>query len=168
MQARTKSALFLFGALLVGGLIGALLTSAVINNRVEELQALRMRGGPGLFLERIIDPVDEAQREQIRAILSEQNERFIELRLYTAQKHLEFMDSTRQALSEVLTAEQQARLRKWAEEDRLRGRRRGMGPPPFERMEEWRKWRESGGPPPFERRRRRGMQPPPADSLAEL
>lgn len=138
MTVHVKSALLLFAALLLGAVMGALGAAALINNRVEQLQALRGPGAFAPFMERVIEPTDEAQREQIRAILEDAGQRQRQLRRSLHVQHRALMDSVRTELRQVLTPEQQARLDAWHREARPRGprgdgprfRRRGSGFPP--------------------------------------
>ncbi len=120
MTARTKSALILLVTLAVGILIGSLATSAVINHRMEQLAELRRPTGFSLMLERVIRPQDEAQREQIRAILEEAGARMAELRRSHFTELKAIIDSTRARLNPILTPEQRQRLETWFSRDRER------------------------------------------------
>ena len=71
MNARTKSILIIIATLLIGIAIGALGTGTILNQRVETLQALREDDGFMFFIERVVEPVDEAQQQEIRAVLKE-------------------------------------------------------------------------------------------------
>ncbi len=118
MKARTKTALLLVATLDVGGLIGAVTTGAIVNNRLDQLRALRSRGGFTGMLERVIEPTDEAQRAQIRAVLEGSEARFSEALRECRGFHSAARDSMRADLDSVLTPAQQTRLDQWLSRDR--------------------------------------------------
>ena len=68
MRIETRSALILLATLLIGALLGALITGALAQRRISRVAEMRERGF-GMHIERIIQPKDEAQREAIRAVL---------------------------------------------------------------------------------------------------
>jgi len=114
----------LVATLLVGGLIGALATSAVINQRLGELREMSRSHGFSAAVERIIEPTDDAQREAIRAVLQLRGVRFSQLRRAHYQQMRAVIDSTRKALIPLLRDEQRARLEAWFARDHLRDRAR--------------------------------------------
>lgn len=116
--------------LLVGVLIGALATGAILNQRVEELQALRRQGGVVRFMERIIEPTDARQRAELRAVLDEFASRQMEIRQATFEEHRALFNTLREELDEILTPEQKQDLRAWMDRESRRGPR-FVGPPPF-------------------------------------
>jgi hypothetical protein len=134
MTTRSTSILIVLGTLLVGIAIGALATGAIMNNRLDELEALRMQGGVQSFLERGIQPVDDAQRERIREVIEGAGSRQMELRRTMFQQHRILFDSLREELDVILTDDQKEELRvmMMREREQFRERRgRGDGPPPF-------------------------------------
>ncbi|GIV61965.1 MAG: hypothetical protein KatS3mg044_0831 [Rhodothermaceae bacterium] len=145
MKARTRSALILVVTLLVGVALGALGASALYNHRLEKLRELGRPAGFSMHLERVIEPVDEAQRQQIRDVLEDAGRRLSTLRRAHQAEYRAVIDSTRAALDSLLTPAQKERLERWLERDRRMFRRRpapGMGPPPGHRFE-----RAPAGPP---------------------
>ncbi len=137
MKARTKSALLLLATLTVGVLIGALGASALLNQRLDQLRALRERGGFTERMEEIIQPKDEAQRAAIHAVLERTHERYMLSRRQFFAELAAGRDSLQAELAPLLTPEQQARLDEWFARDQLRrGRGRSDRRPP------------SGRPPP--------------------
>ena len=126
MKARTKSALLLVATLVVGLLVGAVTTGSIVNNRLDQIRAMRSQGGFVGMLEQVIEPTDEAQRAEIRAVLERSEARFSEIRrecrgLYTASR-----DSMRADLASILTPTQQTRLDEWLSRDwRKRNGHRG-------------------------------------------
>ncbi len=118
MKARTKSALLLVATLVVGLLVGAVTTGSIVNHRLDELKAMRSRGGFTGMLERVIEPTDEAQRAQIRAVLEGSEARFSEALRECRGFHIAARDSMRADLASVLTPAQQTRLDQWLSRDR--------------------------------------------------
>ncbi|GIV62153.1 hypothetical protein GQ464_016840 [Rhodocaloribacter litoris] len=139
MKARTKSVLVLFATLIVGIALGALSAGVVINKRLDKLRELGRPSGFSMYLERVIEPVDEVQRRQIRAVLQATGERLAALRQRHYAEMRAVIDSSRAALDTLLTPEQHERLAQWLERDRRMFRRRpprGPGervPPAFQR-----------------------------------
>ena len=125
MTASTKSAILLLATLIVGVLIGFLASSVLVNQRLAKITEMRERGGLNRVMLGVIQPVDEAQAEQIRAILEPAVEEFIQMSRETAQRRRAVMDSVKKDLEAVLTPEQQERLDMWTS--------RGMLPPGFDR-----------------------------------
>ena len=130
MNARTKSIAIIVATLLVGVAIGALSTGAIVNQRVETLEALREEGGFMYFLERVIEPTDEKQREEIRDVLEDASKRQIEIRQNIVNEHRALFAEVRAELDEILTEEQKEKLQLWAERERAM-RRPGRRPPGF-------------------------------------
>ena len=132
MKARTKSALLLVATLVVGLLVGAVTTGAIVNNRLDQIRAMRSQGGFIGMLEEVIEPTDEAQRAQIRAALERSEARFSETRRECRGLYAAGRDSMRADLASVLTPAQQTRLDEWLSRDwRKRNGHRGRdGKPP--------------------------------------
>ena len=131
MKARTKSALLLVATLVVGLLVGAVTTGSIVNHRLDELKAMRSRGGFTGMLERVIEPTDEAQRAQIRAVLEGSEARFSEALRECREFHSAARDSMRADLDSILTPAQQTRLDQWLSRDRKsRNGRRGRNGKP--------------------------------------
>ncbi len=130
MKARTKSALLLITTLVVGGLVGAVTTGAIVNNRLDQLEKMRRPGGFADKLIQVIEPTDEAQDAQIRAALDRSHERFEAIRRECRGLYVAHRDSMRADLAPVLTSDQQTRLDEWFSRDwRKRNGHRGRGGP---------------------------------------
>jgi len=129
MKAQAKSAFIIFVTLIVGGVIGILATSAVFNNRVEQLEALRRLGGFSDALLDIIQPDDETQRAQIEDLLEQSDERMHEIRRSMFQQMRDVMDSLEHDLPLLLTTEQKERLEHWRDEERSKWGERGHRSP---------------------------------------
>lgn len=160
MNAKTKSIAIIIGTLLVGIIIGSLATGAIFSSRVAEIQALRQENGMSRFLERMIEPTDEAQLAEIQAVLQATERRHMEIRRSVANEHRDVLVDMKNALDEILNEDQKAALSQRVEKERKRrkGFMRGEGPPRF-------------GGPPFDSTRarkpfgRRGIN---RDSLRSL
>ena len=169
MTAKTKSIAIIIGILLVGVIIGSLATGAVFSQRVAELQALRNDNGLTPFLERVIQPTDEAQRKKIREVLEKSARQQMEIRRSIMMEHREIFEEMREELSQILTDEQKTELRAWLERDRRQ--RRGVSPPEFMRRPgeprfEGAPFDSTGRRRPFRRRRFESGEEAAADSSA--
>ena len=71
MTARTKSILLLLGTLLIGMLLGVFIHALMVENRIERLTSLRSQAGFVRFMDKMIEPTDDAQREAIQAALED-------------------------------------------------------------------------------------------------
>ena len=137
MTTKTKSVLIILGTLLVGVIIGGLATSAIFSQRVGAIQALRMQGGLVHYLENVIEPVDESQREQIQALLESTGERQMEMRRNMFDENRAIFSEMRNELDEILTEEQKSRLREWVQRENREGPR--FRPPEMRRPREGRR-----------------------------
>ena len=134
MNARTKSILIIATTLFIGIAIGALGAGTLFNQRVETLQALREGGGFVFFIERVVEPVDEAQRQEIRVVLKRAAQEQLELRRSMLDEHRALFAEIRSELDEILTDEQKQKLRTWIEQEMRQGRSPSdRRPPPFMR-----------------------------------
>ena len=124
MTATTRSVLILAATLLVGGAVGAVTTGTVMNKRLDELQSLRTRGGFMRVVMEVINPADEARRQEVGALLRASGERMSDLRSECVVGYRTEIDSLRAQLDPLLTTEEHARLQAFLDRDR-EGRRRG-------------------------------------------
>jgi uncharacterized membrane protein len=125
MRIETKSAVILLLTLLLGVLIGVLAAGAVAQKRMSRIAELRERG-IAMHVEGIVEPIDDAQREAIRAVLEEIGQRN---RVVMTEAHQQIrgnFEELREQLDPLLDDEQRQRLEAAAE--RFRGGR-GFGPP---------------------------------------
>ena len=76
MQTRTKSAFLLLAVLVLGIVIGMLVSGVLHNRRMDRIA--RIRTGPGIvqLVERAVQPESEEQRAQIREIMEAAAPRF--------------------------------------------------------------------------------------------
>ena len=107
MQKRTKGALILFSTLLIGVLIGTLLSGWFVRDR------LRPIPHPRHFVrstERLIAPQDEEQRQAVRAVLRRYAAALRALDTKHREALKEQLDATRAELAPLLSEEQLRRL----------------------------------------------------------
>ena len=149
MNDRTKSALLIVATLVIGMVLGSLVTGAIANRRLDSLA--EARGRMSSFFVDAIEPESEEQAEAIRSVLDGAAPRFKEIFEATRGEMKRLSDSVMVELDPILTDEQKERLEK-----RMRF---GPGRPPFGR--EGRPGFRDGPPGP-----RPGMRgPPPGDSV---
>jgi len=110
----------LFSMLLIGVLLGSLITGAVHNRRMRNLVEMRSARGLIHYFEDVVRPESEEQREAIRAILDEAAPKFAEAMTESRERIRFLSDSVRAELEPLLTAEQRQRL-----DERMRIRRGG-------------------------------------------
>jgi hypothetical protein len=122
---RTKTVLVILGTLCLGAAIGSLGTGRIVQSRVEDLNRLRSDRGFVEIMEEVVQPENEAQRQQIHAILTETDERLDSLRREEGMKRAAVFQSMRAELIPVLNAEQQQRLIEWEGRFKIRIRRPG-------------------------------------------
>lgn len=122
MTTRTKSALLLFVTLVVGVLLGVLGASALQNRRAEKIREAREHGGVVRLMETVIQPVDEAQREQLRAALEKSENRFSAARLDCREILGAQRDSLLADMDLLLNSDQRERVHEWFSRDRSRSR----------------------------------------------
>lgn len=125
MTTRTKTTLIIIGTLLLGMLLGALLTGAVVRHRLGQLNDLRTPRGFSRVLEETIQPANAAQREELQAALQQGGRRLVRLRRQHRQETRALVDSLRAEIEPLLTPEQQKRL-----DERLGAFRERIPPPP--------------------------------------
>ena len=107
MQKRIKGALILFSTLLIGVLIGTLLSGWFVRDR------LRPIPHPRHFVrstERLIAPQDEEQRQAVRAVLRRYAAALRALDTKHREALKEQLDATRAELAPLLSEEQLRRL----------------------------------------------------------
>jgi hypothetical protein len=137
----TKTVLIVLSTLIIGVIIGALITGAFARHRIGRFMAMRDPGRLSMHVERIIDP-DESQREAVREILHKHSERFLEIHSRFEGEMLALRDSLKKDLAPILTDEQRERLERAPKPPRhfrdhkpgpWKDRRPGVPPPGEER-----------------------------------
>jgi hypothetical protein len=109
MKMETKTVLIVLSTLIIGMIIGALITGAFARHRIGRFMSMREPGRLAAHVERIIGP-DESQRDAVRAVLREHSEQFLELHSHFEDEMLALRDSLRKDLDPILTDEQKERL----------------------------------------------------------
>ena len=107
MRGRTKGALILFSTLLIGVLIGTLLSGWFVRDR------LRPIPHPRHFVrstERLIGPQDEEQRQAVRDVLRRHAATLRELNAKHREALKEQLDASRAELAPLLSEEQLRRM----------------------------------------------------------
>jgi len=133
MSPRTKSILLLLLALVIGGVLGALLNARLAERRIVRLASFRSEQGFMRYMEQAVEPVDDVQRERIRAVLQSSAERMSRHREASWREARLILDSTRAELRTILTEDQMLRLEEHLENQRFRFGRRSDRRPPGER-----------------------------------
>jgi uncharacterized membrane-anchored protein YhcB (DUF1043 family) len=122
---RWKSAGIIILTLIIGIVLGGLVTTRIVNKRMEDISTVRSQRGFTRFIEKSIEYESDEQRQEVAKILDRTAESmFQHLRLSRRQSR-DILDSARTELSGVLSEEQMKKIEK-----RLRrhGRDRPMGP----------------------------------------
>lgn len=107
---RTKSVLILLATLLLGALLGAVLTGWWVQQRTDRIRAVRTADG---FVERVlkrVEPTSAAQRDTVEVIARKRAEQLHRLRRAHRADTRAVLDSLRQDLRPVLTEEQLSRM----------------------------------------------------------
>lgn len=127
MRIEMRSALILLATLLIGALLGALITGALAQRRISRVAEMRERGFR-MHIERIIEPRDEEQREAIRALLEVAAQRNQEIMRGARERLGDQLRQMREELLPLLDEEQRQRLESAAEGFRRGGFRGPPGP----------------------------------------
>ncbi len=106
MTARTKSTLLLLGTLCIGMLLGVFVHTLMVENRIERLTSLRSQAGFVRFMDKMIEPTDDAQREAIRDVLEETAAKLDVHHGESREAVEEIMESFRASLDSLLAEEQ--------------------------------------------------------------
>ncbi len=106
MTARTKSILLLLGTLLIGMLLGVFIHALMVENRIERLTSLRSQAGFVRFMDKMIEPTDDAQREAIQAALEDAAAALNAHHAESREALEEIMGTFRVSLDSLLTEEQ--------------------------------------------------------------
>jgi len=103
---RTKSVLLLVVTLLLGIVLGGVLTGWWVQNRADRVRALRTPSG---FVERVVErvePTSAAQRDSVEVIARRAARQLERLRRSHRQQTMTVLDSMRTELGVVLSEEQ--------------------------------------------------------------
>jgi len=111
MNIKIKIGAIITGTLLLGIILGGLIHSAVMKQRIKQIRSFRDRGGFETFLERIIQP-DESQRLKIQAVFDKYNPKIYEIRRQHFKEFSALIDSLKAELDPILTPEQREKLKR--------------------------------------------------------
>ncbi len=123
MKVRTKTALVIFSTLVIGMILGALVTGLVVRNRLERFSQMTPSERFVHVFENLVG-VEESNRDTVRSILEQHGDRFARISRRHHVMMADLADSVRKDLRGVLDEEQEQRL-----ERRLEHIRRLLGPP---------------------------------------
>lgn len=110
-KTRTKTVLILVGTLVLGMVLGALLTGLVVRHRLGHLDHLRTPSGFAQEMMQSIEPTGLDQKEALRKALSSHARRMRTIRERYRNELRAEVDSMHVAAEELLTPEQEQRLR---------------------------------------------------------
>lgn len=124
MNLRTKTILILIGTLVLGGIVGAFVTGAVVDQRMERLHTLRTQHGFAESMEQAIGITDESQRMEVRPILQEASVRLEENMSECKAAGRGIIDSMRAELRPLLDEQQEQRLEEYFQKHGRRGHKK--------------------------------------------
>jgi hypothetical protein len=129
---KLKSLAIIVATLIIGMVLGGLITARLVNKRLDHITALRSQRGFTHFIERSIEYESEEQREQVAEILDRTARQMFEHLRASRETTMRLLDSTRADLSEVLSEEQmeqlERRLKRRGRRDQEMRRRRHRPP----------------------------------------
>lgn len=120
MNPRTKSALLLGLALLLGIVLGALGSGTVFQKRMATIAELRTSRGMAFMLEEVVRPESEEQRQEFREAIDDMAPAYADVFESTGEALRALNDSVVARVRPILTPEQTERL-----EEHLAMRRSG-------------------------------------------
>lgn len=111
MNLKLKNSLILIGTLILGIIIGVLISGRVMHSKVENMKSFYTEQGFNRQIMRVIKPTDE-QKKQLRPLFREQAKRNHELFITCRNKRKKMMETFKVELQDYLTEEQMQRLEK--------------------------------------------------------
>jgi len=111
MNLKIKNSLILAGTLILGIIIGVLISGRVMHSRVENMKSFYTEQGFNRQIMRVIKPTEE-QKKQLRPLFREQAKKNHELFTECRNKRSELMKHFKSELEGYLTDEQMQRLEK--------------------------------------------------------
>lgn len=110
-KVRTKTALILVGTLLLGVVLGALATGVFVRHRIHHLRKLRTPAGFTQEMMQAIEPTGPEQRDALRTALESHVRNMRDIRERYRKELRAEVDSMHAAAGDLLTPEQQERMR---------------------------------------------------------
>jgi hypothetical protein len=136
MKIETKTYFVIAITLVIGMILGSLITAGVVHRRARRFMSLGHPDHLAARIESIIEPT-ETQRDTVHQILMKHSRQFLEVRDRFESQLLTLRDSLKKDLDPVLTEEQRERLerqpkppRHYREGEPGPWRDRELGPPP--------------------------------------
>jgi len=93
--------------LIIGMILGSLISGAIVRYHLSKIEDFREPGGFERFMERVVQP-DESQHEKLKEIIDKYSEQLNEMRIHAEA----IIDSMTTELDSILTPEQKSRLEK--------------------------------------------------------
>ena len=125
MNLQVKPALIIIGTLLIGIVLGALMSRALADRQYRRIGDMMRPDRLSMRLIKIIEPLEPDQREAVTAIVEETAAKIRDLTRETRFEMHAVMDSMFMELKPLLTDEQNARLEKHRGERRARAEKMG-------------------------------------------
>lgn len=119
MNLQLKNSLILSGTLILGIIIGILVSGRIMHSKVENFRNFYTERGFNRQIMRVIKPTPE-QKKALQPLLQEQAQKNQALFNECRKKHHELMESFREKLKDHLTKEQMTRLDKMEKNMRKR------------------------------------------------
>jgi len=111
MNLKLKNSLILTGTLVLGIIIGVLVSGRVMHSKVENMKSFYTEQGFNRQIMRVIKPTEE-QKKQLRPLFREQAKRNHQLFITCRKKRKKLMEDFKTELKDYLTEEQMQRLEK--------------------------------------------------------
>ena len=144
MNVKIKTSAVIIVTLLMGILLGTLISRTMMRNQFErKIHGVRNQHGFLMLLERIIEP-EEEQYEEIKDLLNKRSRQLHEVGEKSRKEIEAIMNSLRTDIEPILTKEQKERLEYRMERFRKWGKRR----PPFGKPGRGMRDRPHAPPPP--------------------
>ena len=127
MNLRLKNSLILTGTLLIGLVLGVLISGRVMHSKMTRFRNFYTEQGFNRQIMRVIRPTQE-QKKQLAPVFRAQAKRNHDLFIQCRENHRQLMEQFKQELNQYLTADQMKRLERM--EMRMRKNQPDHFPPP--------------------------------------
>ena len=127
MNSKLKNSLILVGTLLIGLVLGVLISGRVMHSKVANFRNFYTEQGFNRQIMNVIRPTEQ-QRKQLQPVFRAQAKRNHDLFIQCRENHRDLMEQFKQELNQYLTAEQMKRLERM--EMRTRRNQPENFPPP--------------------------------------
>ncbi len=127
MNLRLKNSLILTGTLIIGLVLGVLISGRVMHSKMTRFRNFYTEQGFNQQIMRVIRPTED-QKKQLEPVFKAQAKRNHDLFIQCRENHRELMEQFKQELNQYLTADQLKRLERM--EMRMRKNQPDHFPPP--------------------------------------